>query len=79
MMIFKTKKAESGTGYEIQYKINGTSKYKSVSTKSINSNSISIKKLKSGKQYQFRIRVYTKVGKKVLTSKWSKVKTTRTK
>ena len=68
----KWAKAESGTGYKIQY---GTKKSlsgaKTVTVKKLKTVSKKIKKLTKGKTYYFRIRVYKKVGSKILYSKWS--------
>ena len=71
----KWKKAASGTGYQIQYaqKKNFKGK-KTVTVSKLKTTSKKIKKLKKGKTYYFRLRVYKKVGKSKLYSKWSAVK-----
>lgn len=71
-------KAKSGTGYEVQYKIRGTRKYQSTLIKGLKKNSRTIKSLEK-KTYQFRVRAYKKVGRKMLYSKWSKVRTVKVK
>ena len=71
----KTKVAKTGgTMYQIQYRVKGTSKWKTKKTKK---QSLTIKKLKKGKKYQVRIRAFKKVGKKTYYGAWSKVKTTK--
>ena len=71
----KTKVAATGGAqYQIQYRVKGTSKWKSVNTKK---QSLTIKKLKKGKKYQVRIRAFRKVGKTTYYGEWSKVKTTK--
>ncbi len=77
----KWTKTKSGTGYEVQYSLKKNfksakkveiSKGKTVSTK--------VKKLKKGKTYYFRVRVYKDITSKKLYSAWSdtaKVKISR--
>jgi len=67
------KKSTYGTGYEIQYRIKGNNKiYKVIITKKKNCSITT--SLKRKKKYEFRIRVYTKVGQRIIYSKWSKIK-----
>lgn len=76
-MTVKAKKKLSYTGgnrYEVQYKVKGAKKWnKAVAKKQ----SITIKKLKKGKQYQVRIRAFKKIGKKTYYGAWSSVKTSK--
>ena len=65
--------ATGGTTYQINYRLKGVSKWKSVTTTGkINT----IKKLKKGKKYQIRVRAYKKVNGTGYYGAWSKVKTT---
>ena len=67
-------------GYQIQYSTN--KKFKKAKTKTVNGykkNKITIKKLKSKKKYYVRIRTVLKINGKTSYSKWSKVKTVKTK
>lgn len=67
----KTKKA---VGYQIQYST--TNKFKKVKTKTTKKTTYTIKKLKSGTKYYVRVKAYKldSKGNKVLSKKWSKVK-----
>ena len=68
----KDQKASGLTGYQISYKVKGTSKWKSVdSAKNIKT----IKKLKKGKKYNVRVRGYVKVDGEKHYGSWSAVKT----
>ena len=62
-----------GSAYQVSYRVKGTSKWKTVTTKT---QSATIKKLTTGKQYQIRARAYKKVSGKTYYGAWSKVKTT---
>ena len=76
-MTVKAKNKLSYTGgnrYEVQYKVKGAKKWNKAVTKK---QSITIKKLKKGKQYQVRIRAYKKIGKKTYYGAWSSVKTSK--
>ena len=69
------KKAKSGTGYQIQYGQKKTMKgAKKVTIKKLSTTQKTIKKLKKGKTYYFRIRVYKKTSSGNLYSKWSSIK-----
>jgi hypothetical protein len=64
------------TKYQVQYRVKGTKKWK---TKNFtlkytgkSAAKISVKKLKKGKRYQFRIRAWKKVGGKKYYAPWSK-------
>jgi hypothetical protein len=65
-------------GYQVQYRVKGTSKWKT-KTVSAKSASLTIKSLKKNKQYQFRVRTYRG---SLLTKEygpWSAVKTSKKK
>ena len=67
-------------GYEIAYSTNKN--FKKSTTKKVTSCSkkkLTIKKLKSKKKYYVRIRTYRTIGKKKYYSKWSAIKTGKTK
>ncbi|MBR2546940.1 MAG: hypothetical protein IKF07_01940 [Eubacterium sp.] len=76
-MTVKAKKKVSETGgdrYEIQYRIKGAKKWKKAVSKK---QSCTIRKLRSGKQYQVRIRAYKRVDKKTYYGAWSTIKTSK--
>ena len=73
-VLIKWNKAECGTGYEIQFKTKGANKYKRRIIKNLRTYKSTIKNLKKGKIYYFRIRVYKKVNSSMICSRWSKVK-----
>ena len=78
----KTKMSKARiTGYEIQTATNKafTKNVKNTRVKGYKKTSGSVKGLKSKKTYYVRVRTYMKVGKKVINSKWSKVKTVKVK
>ena len=69
----KTKVSSTGgSHYQIRYKVKGTSKWK---TKTTAKKSLTISKLKKGRQYQVQLRSIKKSGKKTYSGAWSKVKT----
>lgn len=73
-------KTKDVTGYEIAYSTKknfSKSTTKKLITKS--KKSVTIKKLKSKKKYYVRIRTYRTIGKKKYYSKWSAIKTGKTK
>ena len=76
---WKTQKTQTN-GYQVQY---STSKnFKSAKTVTVNSNksaSTTIKKLKGGKKYYFRVRTFKKVGKAKFYSAWSNSKNAKAK
>ena len=76
----KWKKQAKGTkGYEIQYSTDKSfnKNVKSVTISKSKTTSRSIKKLKSGRKYYFRIRTYKKSGSEKIYSNWSKTKSVR--
>lgn len=72
------KKSAYVTKYQVAYKQKGskTWKYKTIAK---SKKSVTIKKLKSNKKYQFKIRSYNTTGGKKVYSKWSKTKTVKVK
>ena len=70
----KPKDAASITGYQLQYRKKGASKWitKSVPGKKL---SFTVKKLKKGTRYQFRVTAYIKKGGNTYYGKYSAVKT----
>ena len=66
------KKVTNADGYELQYAT--SKKFRSSKKKKTPNTKISIKKLKKGKTYYFRVRAYKKQGKKTIYGKWSNVK-----
>lgn len=71
------KKAEGATGYKV-YKYNTkTKKYQKIAT--TKSTSYTVKKLKAGTKYQFKVLAYRTVNKKEYTGKYSSVLATATK
>ncbi|MCR5837567.1 MAG: fibronectin type III domain-containing protein [Lachnospiraceae bacterium] len=75
----KWKKVAGAKGYKLQYSLNKKfSKAKTVNIKKSSSVSKVIKKLKSNKKYYIRIRYYKVSGGKTYLSKWSKVKSKKT-
>ena len=77
------KKVKKATGYEIQYTTKGFGNKKATKTIKVskaNITSAQLKKLKKKTRYKVRIRaVYTKAGYQTATSKWSAIKTVKTK
>ena len=77
------KKVKKATGYEIQYTTKGFGNKKATKTIKVSkakSTSAQLKKLKKKTRYKVRIRdVYTKAGYQTATSKWSAIKTVKTK
>lgn len=77
------KKVKKATGYEIQYTTKGFGNKKATKTIKVSKAKITsaqLKKLKKKTRYKVRIRaVYTKAGYKTATSKWSAIKTVKTK
>ncbi len=70
---------QKGDGYEVQYSTSRSFARKKTVTKSASTTSKSLKKLKAGKKYYVRVRVYKKVDGKKIYSAWSNVKTATTK
>ena len=74
------KQATQTTGYQLQY---GTSsKFKGAKTATITKNktvSKAISKLKAKKKYYIRVRTILKINGKTYYSKWSKIKSVKTK
>lgn len=77
------KKVKKATGYEIQYTTKGFGNKKATKTLKVSKAKITsaqLKKLKKKTRYKVRIRaVYTKAGYQTATSKWSAIKTVKTK
>ena len=75
------KQTKQVTGYQLQVATNKafTKNKKTVNVKGAKKASSTVKKLKSKKKYYVRIRTYKTVGGKKYYSKWSKVKTAKTK
>ena len=77
------KKVKKATGYEIQYTTKGFGNKKATKTIKVSKAKITsaqLKKLKKKTRYKVRIRaVYTKAGYQSATSKWSAIKTVKTK
>lgn len=77
------KKVKKATGYEIQYTTKGFGNKKDTKTIKVSKAKITsaqLKKLKKKTRYKVRIRaVYTKAGYQTATSKWSAIKTVKTK
>ena len=65
--------ATGGTVYQIQYRVKGSSKWKTTTAKT---KTKTIKKLKKGKQYQFKVRAYKSVSGTKYYGAWSGVSTT---
>ena len=76
----KWKKKSKITGYQIQYSIDSKFKKnkKSIKIKKAKTTSKKISNLKESKKYYFRIRTYKSTNKKTRYSKWSKVKSIKT-
>ena len=68
----KTAASYGGSKFQIQYKKKGASSWKSITTKS---KTATIKHLKKGKKYKFRVRVVKTYRGEKYYSKWSKIKT----
>lgn len=78
----KWKKVKGVKGYQIQYSTKKKFKKKYTKTKTVKKAKTvkaRIKKLKAGKKYYVRVRTYKVVNGKKVFSKWSKVKTVKTK
>lgn len=77
------KKVKKATGYEIQYTTKGFGNQKATKTIKVSKAKITsaqLKKLKKKTRYKIRIRaVYTEAGYQTATSKWSAIKTVKTK
>lgn len=63
-----------GSAFQIQYRVKGSAKWKSLTT---SKQSATIKKLKSGKTYQVRARVFKKASGTTYYGAWSKVRLTK--
>jgi putative ABC transporter-associated repeat protein len=72
----KVSKAQKVTRYQVRYRVNGTSVWKT-KTYSSKSSKATVKGLKKGKKYQFQVRSYKTVAKVKYRSAWSPVKTTK--
>jgi len=77
-MTVSWKKLSSVTGvekYQVRYRMEGTSKWKTTKTIPRSKNSITIKKLKPGTKYEVQLRAYNKIGKITCKDIWSKSRT----
>ncbi len=70
----KNQKSTGITGYQIQYRVKGTAKWKSKTLKA-SAAKLVIKKLKAGKKYQVKVRGYVTVSGKKVYGAYSTVKT----
>ena len=68
---------KGGCRYQIAYRIKGTSTWKKVNTTLTTAKTI--KKLKSGKKYQIKVRAYKKVDGYTYIGPWSDIKTVKVK
>jgi hypothetical protein len=66
------KKGSKIDGYVVYQSLKKTSKFKSVGTVKVSKKSYTVKKLKKGKQYYFKVRAYKIVNKKKVYSPYSK-------
>jgi len=73
--VLKIRKQGGGVKYKVQYRVKGSKKWK---TKTTSKTTVTIKKLKSGKRYQFRVCAYKKRGETYQGS-WSKISTKKIK
>jgi hypothetical protein len=65
------------TGYQIQYRIKGKSKWSKPTSVSAKKLTYTIKKLKKGKAYQIQVRAYKKVSGVSYSGAWSKTATSK--
>lgn len=73
----KWKKISSATHYQVKYRVKGAKKWKS-KTITANKTSLTLKKLKKGKKYQYKVRGIQKLkGYTTYYSKYSKTKTSK--
>lgn len=72
----KDQKSTGITGYQIQYRVKGSSKWKS-KTLSAAKTKLVLNKAKKGKRYQVRVRGYVKVSGKMKYGSFSAVKTSK--
>jgi hypothetical protein len=72
----KVSAAQKVSGYQLQYKVKGTSKWKTKSFSSKTSKA-TVKGLRRGKVYQFRIRSFKTVSKVKYCADWSAVKSSK--
>jgi beta-glucosidase len=70
----KASKTQKVTGYSVQYRVKGTDTWKTKTVKGASKGSVTITKLKKGKAYEFRVRVYKTVSKTKYYSAYSPVK-----
>ena len=82
-MVVKWKQKDNDiTGYQVQYSTSGNfakKKTKTAVVKKEEKKKLTIKKLKAGKRYYVRIRVYKKVNGKTYVSSWSEKKSVKIK
>ncbi len=78
--VLKWKKIKDASGYEIFYAVGKKKNWKRAKNiKKASTAKLTWKKLKSGKKYYFRIRVYKMVGGKKYTGKYSKIRSVKVK
>jgi hypothetical protein len=66
------KAVKDATGIQISYKLKSAKKYTTVTVKTAKAATQTIKKLKSGKTYNVKVRAYIKSGSKKAYSSWTK-------
>ena len=76
MLTVRFTKTGGGVTYQVAYRKAGTTKYTSKKT---SSNKLMIKKLKSKKYYQVRVRAFKKVNGITYYGAWSQIKKIKTK
>lgn len=75
----KWKKVSKAKSYQLQYSV--SKKMKSIKTLTVKKSSLTVKNLKKGKKYYFRVRAYKKMDKKknYIYGKWSREKSIKIK
>lgn len=74
----KWSKTQGASGYQIQYRISTSKKFKDLK-KTYTKVSLKTSKLKKGKKYVFRIRPYKTISGKKVYGKWTKLKAVKCK
>ena len=77
LKVTAAKKASTSkiTGYQVCYRIKGTSKWKTIAVKAAGSLNKTIAKLKTGKKYSVQVRAYVTISKKNKYGVWTKAVT----